>query len=247
LLAGELRDRIAMGDYARSGTLESEAELAQRYDVSRVTVRRALELLREEGLVRSRKGAGWYLVAGMSFGQQLALGTFQHASSAVTEAGVKLVRKIAGFEFRPAPADIALLLGIESRAQVLWALTVRWAGRRPLDVATEWVPLPFAGSVSRADAKSPGIWATLRRQGLEISLVRQSIAAAAASETVADLLNTTVGIPVLLVRRLALQADERPLALSEHRYLGHRFRLDVEFRGGPAASTTEPPGVTEVP
>jgi GntR family transcriptional regulator len=48
---------------------------------------------------------------------------------------------------------------------------------------------------------------------------------------------------VLLVRRTALDASERPIALSEHHYLGHRFQLEVEFRGWPGA---EPPGVAPI-
>lgn len=244
VLTAELRERVAMGDYARSGALESEAELGRRYGVSRVTVRRALEQLRAEGLVAARKGSGWYVVSGASFGQTLALGTFQHARSAVAEAGVALVRRVTGYEYRPAPADVAQVLGVDEGAEALRVRAVRYAGELPLDVVTEWVSLLYAAPVSRADAEDPGVWETLRRQGHEIEVVRQTIAAVAASAAVAELLDTAAGVPLLLIRRLALLPDGRPLALSDHRYLGHRFRLEVEFRGGPG---TDPPGVMEVP
>ena len=232
-----------MGDFGRSGALESEAELGRRYDVSRVTVRKALERLRDEGLVVARRGSGWYVQAGSSFGQTLALGTFQHARSAVADAGLALTRRVTGYEYRATPPDAARLLGVAEGSEALRVRAVRFAGDNPLDVVTEWVPLGFAAPVSRRDAEEPGVWETLRRQGHGIDVVRQSIAAAAASGEVAELLATTGGTPVLLVRRLALLADGRPLALSDHRYLGHRFRLDVEFRGGPS---TDPPGVTPV-
>ncbi len=244
VLTAELRERVAMGDYARSGALESEAELGRRYGVSRVTVRRALEQLRTEGLVAARKGSGWYVVSGASFGQTLALGTFQHARSAVAEAGVALVRRVTGYEYRPAPADVAQVLGIAEGSETLRVRAVRLAGKLPLDVVTEWVSLLYAAPVSRADAEEPGVWETLRRQGHQIDVVRQTIAAAAASTAVAELLDTAAGVPLLLIRRLALLPDGGPLALSEHRYLGHRFRLEVEFRGGPSS---DPPGVMEVP
>ena len=58
-LAQELRERIALADTGPGGALESEAVLGSRYGVSRVTVRRALEELRAQGLVKSRRGAGW--------------------------------------------------------------------------------------------------------------------------------------------------------------------------------------------
>jgi len=246
-VAAELRERIALGDFGRSGALESEAEFGARYGVSRVTVRRSLEQLRDEGLVAPRRGSGWYVVSGASFGQALALGSFLHAQSAVTEAGLPLVRKITGYGYRPTPDAAARLLGLPRGTEALHVQAVRHAGSSPLDLVTEWVPLEFAAPVSPAEAEDPGLWETLRRHGNLVDLVRQSIAATAASESVAGLLDVRVGTPLLLVRRLALLADGRPLALSEHRYLGHRFRLDVEFRGWPGTLAAEPPGLTPVP
>jgi GntR family transcriptional regulator len=107
--------------------------------------------------------------------------------------------------------------------------------------------LRFATPISRADAEEPGVWETLRRHGHTIALVRQTITAAAASTGDASLLEVAAGTPVLLIRRLALLDDDTPLALSEHRYLGHRFRLEVQFRGWPATAGHEPPGVTTIP
>jgi GntR family transcriptional regulator len=45
------------------------------------------------------------------------------------------------------------------------------------------------------------------------------------------------------VRRIALDADDRPLALSDHRYLAHRFSLEVEFRGWSGGTSDDPPGL----
>ncbi|GLZ42787.1 GntR family transcriptional regulator [Actinokineospora sp. NBRC 105648] len=245
-LIAELRERVALGDYGPGGSLESEADLGRRYAVSRVTVRRALEHLRGEGLLAARKGAGWYVVSGASFGQSLALGSFQHAASAVAEAGIPLGRTVVEYGYGAAPESVAHLLGVPDGTEALRVQAVRRAGEGPLDVVTEWVPLALAAPVSRADAEDPGTWEALRRKGNEIAVVRQSIAATAAGERVAELLEVPLSTPVLLVRRLALGPDERPIALSEHRYLGHRFRLEVEFRGWPATAAAEPPGVAPI-
>ncbi|HEX3812124.1 MAG TPA: GntR family transcriptional regulator [Mycobacteriales bacterium] len=241
-VAGELRERIALGDYGDTGALESEAELGRRYGVSRITVRRALEQLRDEGLVSSRKGAGWY-VAGGTIHQPIALGTFQHAASAVTEAGLKLRRRVVEFGFLAVPVDIADTLGLAADAEALRVRSVRSADLTPLDAVTEWIPAAVAAHVSRADAEEIGIWETLRRHGTRIATVRQSITAVAATEDIAALLGVSTGVPLLLVRRIAVGADRTPLALSNHRYIGHRFQLDVEFRGWPGTAATEPPGL----
>ena len=58
-IADDLRERVATGEFGAGRLLPSEAELGAAYAASRVTVRRALERLRDEGLVDSRKGLGW--------------------------------------------------------------------------------------------------------------------------------------------------------------------------------------------
>ncbi|HVX43244.1 MAG TPA: GntR family transcriptional regulator [Mycobacteriales bacterium] len=239
-VAGELRERIALGEYAGSGALPSEAELGRLHGVSRITVRRALEQLRDEGLVHSRKGAGWY-VAG-PFHQPVALGTFQHAASAIAEAGLSLQRRVVEFGYLAPPADVAEALAITGDG--LRVRSVRVADSAPLDVVTEWVPGHLSAPISRADAERTGIWETLSRGGARIALVRQSITAVAATESDAELLGAPAGVPLLLIRRIALDPDGTPLALAQHRYLGHRFSLDVEFHGWPAA---EPPGINSIP
>ncbi|MBA2699533.1 MAG: GntR family transcriptional regulator [Nocardioidaceae bacterium] len=245
-LVADLRERIALGDYGLEGALESEAELGARYGVSRVTVRRALENLRDEGLVASRKGAGWF-VARSSFGQQLALGTFQHAESAIENAGVTVSRTVLGYAFVPCPASVAAVLGLDAEEEALRVSSVRRTSGSPLDAVVEWVPAELAAPISRQDAESPGIWASILGEGHQIALVRQSIAAVEATSPTAESLDVPRGAPLLHIRRVAHDTSGSPLALSDHRYVGHRFRLDVEFRGWPATNTTEPPGVTEIP
>ena len=245
-LAAELRERIALGEFADSGSLESEAALGSRYGVSRVTVRRALETLREQGVVEPRKGAGWF-VTGTAFHQRLALGSFRHASSAVADAGKQVVREIVDFGFRPAPPHLLDgALGLADGDEVLYCRSVRRVEGEPLDLVHEWVPAAGALSISRTDAQAIGIWASLRREGQRIDAVRQRITAGLATSSDAALLGVPVGAPLLLVRRVAADAAGAPIALSDHRYLAHRFALEVEFRGWQAAGTPETPGLRAV-
>jgi GntR family transcriptional regulator len=269
-LAQELRSRIALGEFGDSGALESEAVLGRRHGVSRVTVRRALEELRGQGLVESRRGAGWF-VAGSSFHQTLAMGTFRHATSAVTDAGKQVVRRVVEFGYRPVPPAIAVGLGIAVGGidvggidvggiavggtavglgmavddAALFSRSVRTVDDVPLDLVHEWVPARIAGHLSHDDAEGTGIWASLQRHGHQIASVRQTITAAVTTDDDADLLDVGPGTPLLLVRRVAHAEDGTPLALSDHRYLAHRFSLEVEFRGWPSA-TTESPGLRTV-
>jgi GntR family transcriptional regulator len=74
--------------------------------------------------------------------------------------------------------------------------------------------------------------------------VHQTITAAVAGEDDGRLLEVGAGTPLLVVRRLARSSDGSSLALSDHRYLAHRFSLEVEFNGWPSGN--EPPGLRAV-
>ena len=154
-IADDLRDRVGRGEFAAGRLLPSESELGAAYDASRVTVRKALELLRERGLVESRRGAGWF-VAGGSFRQRLALGSFRHAASAVAESGHRLARQVVSFGWQPLPAYVAGPLDLADGDEALHCRSVRTVEGRPLDLVDEWVPGPLAGSLSRDDATDPG-------------------------------------------------------------------------------------------
>jgi GntR family transcriptional regulator len=295
-IAEDLRERVALGEFGDQGALDSESALCARYAVSRVTVRRALETLRDQGLVESRQGSGWFVTGG-SFHQKLALGTFRHAGSAVTESGRLMTRRVVEFGYRqPSPA-LATALGLvvphstadlsatagattvasstptisgtvttegpaapnaaattncaatsanpATTSDALHSRSVRTVDGVPLDLVAEWVPSAIGARVSRADATNPGIWASLQRDGHHVGSVRQSITAGIANADDAALLGVEVGAPLLLVRRLALDIHHAPLALSDHRYLAHRFSLEVEFNGWPGAGADTPPGLRE--
>lgn len=244
-IAQDLRERIALGEFGEAGAIDSEAQLCARYAVSRPTVRRALELLREEGLVAPRVGAGWF-VTGSSFHQRLALGSFRHAPSAVAGAGKRADRRVVEFGLQRAPDSLAAALGLAAGSTVLHCHWVRLVDGEGLDVASEWVPRDLSGPISPDNASSPGIWETIGRHGHRIVGVRQLVTAGLASDSDAELLGVAAGEPLLLVRRVALDRDGTPLALADHRYLARRFALEVEFSSGPATATSEPPGLRSV-
>jgi GntR family transcriptional regulator len=251
-VAADLRDRIALGETGAGGALPSEADLCVRHGVSRMTVRRALEELRNEGLLASRPGAGWF-VRGSAIRQPVALGSFTHAASAAASVG-EVRRQVVDFGYRTirppdAPRESpGAREGQRSSAagpfgEVLYVRSIRSADGAPLDAVHEYLPADVAAPVSRSDAESPGLWESISRNGRDIASVRQTITAGVAGPADAKLLQVPAGTPLLLIQRLALDPDGLLLARADHRYLAHRFSLTVEFTGWTATAATEPPGL----
>jgi GntR family transcriptional regulator len=219
-IADELRSRVESGELAAGALLPSESELSAAYGVSRVTVRKALELLRDEGLIDARQGFGWF-VATPPVRQSLArLGTIEDQ---LGELGVGSERRIVGFRFVTAPPRVREVLGVES---VLEVRRVNRADGQPFARVTVWCPEEVGARLSRADVEASPFYELV---GVSIGGATQTIGAAAAGADDAALLAVPPGSPVLRCERITRDLDGRPLLYSEHVFPGHLTEFVVDL------------------
>jgi GntR family transcriptional regulator len=219
-IADELRSRIDRGELAAGALLPSESELTAAYDASRVTVRKALDILRDEGLVDSRQGFGWF-VASDPLRQSLGrLGTIE---AQLGDLGVSSERRVVGFRFTAAPPRVRQVLGVDT---VLEVRRVNHADGQPFARVTVWCPEDVGARLSRADVESSPFYELV---DVPIGGAVQTIGAAAAGRDDAELLAVPVGSPVLRCERVTNGVDGRPLLVSEHVFPGHRTEFVVEL------------------
>ncbi len=219
-IADELRDRVVAGRYGAGRVLPSEADLGQEFDASRVTVRKALEVLRDQGLVAARQGFGWF-VAGAPLRQQLAqLGTIE---GQLTDSGIHPERQILEFEFTRARGHVADVLHAE---QVLRVKRLNLADGEPFAVVTVWCPAELGQHLSRAEVERSPFYELL---DIPLHGATQTIGADAASATNAKLLHVPIGSPVLRCERVTNDAEGRPVLLSEHVFPAYRTEFVVEL------------------
>jgi GntR family transcriptional regulator len=242
-LAETLRNRITAGAYAPSGELPSENELSARHHVSRVTVRRALELLRDESLVASRRGSGWFVAVDPV---RQTLGRFTTVEAALENAGVVPTRRVLDFRFETARTDVRASLGLPTGAEVLRVRRLNLADGEPFAVVTVWVPAALGADLSRADVERSPFYELLPLRGVDLGAVAQAITAETATRDDVTRLNVPAGAAMLVCRRITRDRDGKPVIVSEHRYPGHRTALEVEF---PIvhSTTAGAPGLRPVP
>lgn len=227
-IAQTLRDRVRAE--APGAVLASESELSAEFEVSRVTVRRALETLRDEGLVESRQGFGWLVVAPPL---QQRLGRLDTLESQLEEGGVRTERQILEFAFVAAPPHVAARLGA---SQVLRVKRLNLADGAPFAVVTVWCPAEAGQHLSRRDVERKPFYELL---GVQLRGAVQTIGAAAAGASDADLLQVPVGSPVLRCERLTTTVAGDPVLLSEFIFPAHRTEFVVEL---PQAAPSIVPG-----
>src|SRR5215207_11068290 len=100
-IADELRRRARAAP--PGSVLPSESELSAEFDASRVTVRRALELVRDEGLIAARQGFGWFVAAEPVRQRLERLLTIE---SQLQTSGIDTVRRVIEFAFVVSPANV---------------------------------------------------------------------------------------------------------------------------------------------
>jgi len=217
-IADELRNRLMSVGVGR--VLPSESELSAEFKVSRVTIRRALEILRDEGLVDARQGFGWY-VAGEPVRQHLdELGTIE---GQLEQRGIRTERRVIEFDFRIAPTRVASVLGTD---QVLRVKRLNFADDTPFAVVTVWCPAELGHHLSRRDVERRPFYELL---GVPLRGATQTIGADSVDGTDAALLGVPVASPVLRCERITTDIHGRAVLLSEHVFPAHRTEFVVEL------------------
>jgi GntR family transcriptional regulator len=204
-IAADLRRRIAAGEFD-DRLLPSEAALSGAYGASRVTVRKALDALRDEGLVASRQGMGWSVDPALV---RQALGRLTTVEAQLAASGREAERRVLGFAFRQAPPPVAEALG---PGTVLEVRRLNLADGEPFARVTVWCPERYASSLSRDDVEAASFHDLLP---VSLAGARQSIGAVAAGDADAGLLGVPAGSPLLRCWRVTWAAGGEPVLLSE--------------------------------
>lgn len=228
-IADDLRGRVTAGEFAAGRLLPSEAELSAAYDASRVTVRKALELLRSEGLLDSRQGFGWFVAGGAV---RQSLGRLATIEGQLSSSGVEPGRRVLDFGFVRAPRWVREVLGVDT---VLRVRRVNLADGAPFARVTVWCPESLGARLSRDDVEQSSFYELL---DVPLGGAVQTIGAAAASSSDAALLEVPVGSPVLRCERVTSTVDGRPVLVSEHVFPAHRTEFVVDL---PAADRSMAP------
>jgi GntR family transcriptional regulator len=151
----ELRDRITSGQWPAGTSLPAQRDLAGEFGVSIMTLRQALQLLADDGLIAARHGSGTYVAARYEYD----LGHLRSFAADLAAQGAEIrTRLLAADTITPAD-EVSARLG--DPGQVLRLRRLRLAGGRPLIMQTSYLPLPLADGLDPADLAERGLYTVL--------------------------------------------------------------------------------------
>jgi GntR family transcriptional regulator len=204
-LADDLRARIAEGEFSLTDPIPTEAQLSAGYRTSRITVRHALALLEQEGLVHREQGRG-------SFVRPRAITVGPRRLTSFTqelrERGVRGSSTLLSVGVVDAPPEAPLDLGPSGRCVRIER--VRRADDRPIAHQVSWIPAELGEGIERDLRVHGSLYEFLRaRHGLEVDSADETYRVAAAEPGFAALLDLGAGEPVFVVERVGFARARR--------------------------------------
>ncbi|MEW6670132.1 MAG: GntR family transcriptional regulator [Thermodesulfobacteriota bacterium] len=230
-LKKSLYDQIESGLFKPGQLIPSERTLCQQYNMSRITVRRCIEEMTNEGMLYRRHGKGTF-VAPSKVKQGLArIVTF---SQTVLELGMKPSTAILSTESIAADVQIARVFALPIATLLLELALLGKGDDQPLVLYESFFP-PKIGEKMVREAmvrEKEGIpFSTYdlygEPTGILPATVNQTFEATVADERMSQILNLEKGAPVLLITSIFLNGNQEPLEFRKATYRADRYKFHI--------------------
>jgi len=236
-----LRDEILSDRYPVGGALPSEYMLEQRFLVSRITVRRALEELERAGLIERSQGRSATILPRPP---PLVVDVGQAIASVLAENADTRPRILSFRWIRP-EADLAETLNVEAESRVLWVTRLRRRMGQPVSHTSVHMPEHIGRDMSEEVLDRLHLLDVLKSRGHVVDSAEQLLSAAPAPPGIAKLLDLPPGGPIFSLRRLMRDAEGRPILVLHASMRWDRFSYRLSLRQTKTAGgiVGEPPAL----
>lgn len=222
-LADQLKQSISDGVLPKGTFLGNEIVLAERWQVSRPTVRRAIQDLVDEGLLVRRRGIGTQVVNDQ-VRRPFSLSSLHEDLAASGRAPSTAVLSLGT---AAASEAVAADLGIAPGDEVIELVRVRSAGARRLALLRNWLLRDAANDLTVERLEGEGLYALLRAQGVRPHYAQQRLGAKVADDHESELLGIEPGAPLVTMRRVMQDDTGRLVEVGEHVYDAAHYSIEM--------------------
>ena len=223
---------IVNKEFGPGDKIPSENELADRFKVSRLTVRQAISQLVQEGFLNSRRGQGTFVTNNENLINTFSLETTGFMDELFSTQLSKVTTKWATLSKMVAPKSVKEKLQLETDDEdVVQVKRVRLLRGRPFTYTINYLPVEIGARVNERDLYRRRLLEILERDlKIEFTEAVQTIEASFADQEIAEKLEVASGSPILFVEKITYTKQHRPIELFQSSYRGDLFKFIVHFK-----------------
>lgn len=232
-----IREQIESGNYKVDEKLPSENELTEKFDVSRVTVRRALQTLENEQLIYRCQGLGSFVKDNRSHQSFVRLTDFVED---MKRAGMEASSEVISMKPTTVSDQVASTLKVESDKAVIRLDRLRLGNGQPIAFDVTWLPMFYGQLIEGYGLTDKTIYGILERDyDIPVEKGCYRIEAANADDFLADNLKVNEGDALLLIDRLSLTVGDKPVYYQKRYYRTDRIVYELMVERKPGAQTSD--------
>jgi GntR family transcriptional regulator len=231
-IAETIRRRIVRNYYGDGNLIPPTPELEKEFHVSNITIRKAFDLLRQEGLIQRKRGIGTTVrkpePAMLTFELN---GSFQRLVDSIDRIPLKIeVLKIAT---TPCPQEVQDLLSIPPEKNVWRMEKVRKHMDVPISYYIHYCDPSYCNGVTKKDGERENFIKLIQRSSkVKLTKMEQRLKATVADMDLSNTLKVKFGAPLFFVENIYFNHQDKPIVLTQMYYRGDMcsYKAVVQLR-----------------
>lgn len=220
-------DKIKTGVWQIDKKIPTERQLCEMYNVSRITVRQALNELEKEGLLYRKQGKGTFVTAPKI---EQRLSKFYSFSDEIRKMGLIPSTSILDFRIVKSDENISQFLNIAEGMLVYSIKRIRLANNEPFAIETSYIPCDICPDLAESEVASKGLYNTMRsKYGIFPDEAEETFEAIIISNEDASHLRINKNSPGLHLDRFTY-ANGRPVEYCKSIICGDRYKYRVTLK-----------------
>ncbi|WHH57822.1 GntR family transcriptional regulator [Petroclostridium sp. X23] len=224
----KLKADIKAGKYSVGELLPTETELEKIFNVSRTTVRRAMELLAQETLVEIKQGRGTMV---MNYKTKQDLNMVTSVTESLRRKGYNVRTKSMHIDRIPATENLAKELNVMKGSLLARVQRIQLADERPVVIMKNYISYEKVPGIEQYTNKFSALYQFLEDQyQIEIDAAKDKIYAKSADFAESEMLGVKPNTALLCIRRICYK-DNQPICVDHVSILGDEYELEISMNG----------------
>lgn len=224
-IAEDLTRKIRSGHYRPGDALPPQRRLCASYNVTLMTLRQALGLLSDEGLVVQQPGRGTFVTPPHA---AYRLDTLRSLGDELRRQGHPVETEVVSMAVRPVPARLTERMRVGSGHRALRLVRVRHLAMRPAVHQVSWIPEPAGSSIKGTDFSETPLYEALANIGVAVHRASERIHPALLTDPVAARLKCAPGAPVFVSERVTYDIRDLVVVLDQATIIGELMEIRTD-------------------